>query len=104
MTRATEAASFFGITATIYFALLFQWLPITLPETVQEFTLPVVRNTFLAFHDLLPWWALVSFGAYSLGNIGYHVLTFRDCPEAYEELQVQISQAQSDLRSKGVSI
>ncbi|KAF9914643.1 hypothetical protein BX616_007879 [Lobosporangium transversale] len=93
MTRATEAATFFGITAAIYFALLFQWLPITLPKTVQEFTLPV-----------LPWWALVTFGAYSLGNIGYHVLTFRDCPEAYVELQTQISQAQNDLRSKGVTI
>lgn len=45
MTRATEAAAFFGITTTIYLALLFQWLPITLPETVQNFTLPVVRNT-----------------------------------------------------------
>ncbi|KAF9088911.1 hypothetical protein BGX29_003562 [Mortierella sp. GBA35] len=93
MTRATEAAAFFGITATLYLALLFQWLPITLPETVQNFTLPV-----------LPWWALVSFGAYSLGNIGYHVLTFRDCPEAFDELQVQIAEAQRDLRSKGVSI
>ncbi|KAF9366523.1 hypothetical protein BGX34_001512 [Mortierella sp. NVP85] len=93
MTRATEAATFFGITTVIYLALLFQWLPITLPKTVQEFTLPV-----------FPWWVLVSFGAYSLGNIGYHVMTFRDCPEAYDELQIQISQAQSDLRSKGVSI
>ncbi|KAF9976238.1 hypothetical protein BGZ73_008945 [Actinomortierella ambigua] len=93
MTRATEAATVIGILGTIYLALLFQWLPITLPQTVQEFTLPV-----------LPWWALVTFGAYSLGNIGYHVMTFRDCPEAYDELQVQISQAQNDLRSKGISI
>ncbi|KAF9328274.1 hypothetical protein BG006_008524 [Podila minutissima] len=93
MTRATEAATFFGIIATVYLALLFQLLPISLPETVQDFTLPV-----------LPWWALVTFGAYSLGNIGYHVLTFRDCPEAYDELQVQIAQAQNDLRSKGVTI
>ncbi|KAF9581533.1 hypothetical protein BGW38_001415 [Lunasporangiospora selenospora] len=93
MTRATEAAAFFGIIGTLYIALLFQWLPITFSTTFQEFTLPV-----------LPWWALVTFGAYSLGNIGYHVMTFRDCPEAYDELQVQISQAQSDLRSKGISI
>ncbi|KAG0233022.1 dolichol-phosphate mannosyltransferase subunit 3 [Mortierella sp. GBAus27b] len=93
MTRATEAAAFFGITGGIYLALLFQLLPISLPHTVQDFILPV-----------LPWWALVSFGAYSLGNIGYHVLTFRDCPEAFDELQIQIAQAQSDLRSKGVTI
>lgn len=49
MTRATEAATFFGITATLYLALLFQWLPITLPKTVQEFTLPVVSNIILSF-------------------------------------------------------
>ncbi|KAF9435190.1 hypothetical protein BGZ76_006729 [Entomortierella beljakovae] len=93
MTRATEAAAFFAITATLYLALLFQWIPIPFPETFQEFTLPV-----------LPWWALVTFGSYSLGNIGYHVMTFRDCPEAYVELQSQIAQAQGDLRSKGISI
>ncbi|KAG0260713.1 hypothetical protein DFQ27_003410 [Actinomortierella ambigua] len=93
MTRATEAATAIGILGTIYLALLFQWLPITLPPTIQEFILPV-----------LPWWVLVTFGAYSLGNIGYHVMTFRDCPEAYDELQVQISQAQNDLRSKGIGL
>lgn len=49
MTRATEAATFFGIIATVYLALLFQWLPISLPETVQDFTLPVVR-TLLSTH------------------------------------------------------
>lgn len=34
----------------------------------------------------LPWWALVSFGSYSLGYLGWHVMTFSDCPEAYTEL------------------
>jgi len=28
----------------------------------------------------------VSFGAYSLGNIGYHVYRFKDCEDAYHEL------------------
>lgn len=36
----------------------------------------------------IPWWLLVSFGAYSLGSLGLGLLKFRDCPEAYEELLV----------------
>ena len=28
----------------------------------------------------------MSFGAYSLGNIGYHVYRFKDCEDAYHEL------------------
>jgi len=34
----------------------------------------------------LPLWALVTFGAYSLGSIGYSLFTFRDCPDAHAEL------------------
>ena len=34
----------------------------------------------------LPLWALVTFGAYSLGSVGYSLLTFRDCPDAHAEL------------------
>jgi dolichyl-phosphate mannosyltransferase polypeptide 3 len=29
----------------------------------------------------------VTVGALSLGNIGYHLLIFKDCPEAHHELQ-----------------
>lgn len=28
----------------------------------------------------------MSFGSYSLGYLGYHVMTFSDCPDAYTEL------------------
>ncbi|RUS21070.1 dolichol-phosphate mannosyltransferase subunit 3-domain-containing protein, partial [Jimgerdemannia flammicorona] len=52
----------------------------------------------------LPWWALVTFGSYSLGNIGFHVMTFGDCPEAYHELMGEIQEAKNDLRTKGVSV
>lgn len=34
----------------------------------------------------LPWWLLVSFGAYSLSSIGWGLLTLRECPEAFNEL------------------
>lgn len=33
----------------------------------------------------------MSFGAYSLGNIGYHVYRFRDCEDAYHELMAVIN-------------
>ncbi|RUO96428.1 dolichol-phosphate mannosyltransferase subunit 3 [Jimgerdemannia flammicorona] len=73
MTRATEALSVLAVLSVLYVAGWFGYIP--LPKTVFEEILPV-----------LPWWALVTFGSYSLGNIGFHVMTFGDCPEAYHEL------------------
>lgn len=35
----------------------------------------------------LPLWVLVSFGAYSLASIGYELFIFRECPDAYRELE-----------------
>ncbi|GAU98791.1 hypothetical protein RvY_09887-2 [Ramazzottius varieornatus] len=35
----------------------------------------------------VPLYAVISFGLISLGIICYRVATFRDCPEAAEELQ-----------------
>ncbi|CAG8769693.1 12184_t:CDS:2, partial [Acaulospora morrowiae] len=90
MTKATETATFFAIISAIYFTFLFGIIP--LPEIVQREILPV-----------LPWWALITFGSYSLGNIGYHVYRFRDCEDAYHELMAEIQLAKEDLRSKNVS-
>ncbi|KAF8342304.1 dolichol-phosphate mannosyltransferase subunit 3 [Cantharellus anzutake] len=53
---------------------------------------------------VLPWWLLVSFGAYSLATLGWGLWTFKDCPDAYEELMREISLAKNELRSKGVSV
>ncbi|KAJ6614867.1 dolichol-phosphate mannosyltransferase subunit 3 [Mycena sp. CBHHK59/15] len=53
---------------------------------------------------LIPWWLLVTFGSYSLWSLGWGLFTFRDCPEAYEELLREISQAKDDLRSKGLAL
>lgn len=39
---------------------------------------------------MLPFWALVSFGAYLLGTLGWGVLTFKDTEDAYKEL-VEVS-------------
>lgn len=52
----------------------------------------------------LPFWALVTFGAYLLFKLGYGVFTFNDVPEAYKELMGEIEIARADLKSKGVSV
>ncbi len=52
----------------------------------------------------LPFWALVSFGAFLLGKLGYGVLTFNNVPDAYDELMGQIKEAKADLRKKGVEV
>jgi dolichyl-phosphate mannosyltransferase polypeptide 3 len=52
----------------------------------------------------LPFWALVSFGAYLLFKLGLGVFTFNDIPEAYASLMKEIEVAKKDLRSKGVDV
>lgn len=91
MTRATEAYTVGAIAIATYFVLYFGIIP--LPETVQDKVIPV-----------LPWWALITFGCYCLSNIGSAMYTFRDCPEAYQELMSEISQAKADLQSKGMQL
>jgi len=91
MTRATQTISLFVALVSAYLALFFQYVP--LPPKIQAQVIPV-----------LPFWALVSFGAYLLFKLGWGVLTFNDVPEAYKELMAQIDEAKSDLRTKGVTI
>ncbi|KAK0262373.1 hypothetical protein LTR29_009866 [Friedmanniomyces endolithicus] len=52
----------------------------------------------------LPFWAIVTFGAYLLAKLGYGVLTFNDVPEAHQELVKQIEQARVELKKKGVEV
>jgi dolichyl-phosphate mannosyltransferase polypeptide 3 len=52
----------------------------------------------------LPFWALVSFGAYLLFKLGWGVFTFNDVPEAHAELMKEIDQARTSLRAKGVDV
>lgn len=52
----------------------------------------------------LPFWALVSFGAYLLFKLGFGVLTFNDVPQAHNELMRQIDEARKDLKKRGVSV
>ena len=52
----------------------------------------------------LPFWALVSFGAYLLLRLGWNVMTFHDVPEAHKELMAEIEMAKTDLRQLGVDV
>ncbi|KAF5367519.1 hypothetical protein D9758_003624 [Tetrapyrgos nigripes] len=94
MTRAQRVGSLAALITVSYVLVFFQVLSIPfVDEGVAEQILPV-----------LPWWLLVAFGSYSLWSLGWGLVTFRDCPEAYEELLVEISQAKNELRTKGVSV
>ena len=52
----------------------------------------------------LPFWALVSFGAYLLFRLGWGVMTFNDVPQAHKELMEEIDMAKVDLRKLGVDV
>ncbi|KAI7899363.1 dolichol-phosphate mannosyltransferase subunit 3 [Cokeromyces recurvatus] len=91
MTKATNTLTVFSILSVLYLIFYLGFVPLS--EKVQNEIIPVI-----------PWWALVCFGCHCLGNIGYALFTFRDCPEAYHELMTEISQAKADLRAKGMQI
>ncbi|CAK1359738.1 hypothetical protein CB0940_05890 [Cercospora beticola] len=91
MTRAQQQISLALLAASLYTILFAGLLP--LPAAIQTEIIPY-----------LPFWALISFGAYLLGKLGYGVLTFNDVPEAHEELMQQIQEARKDLKTKGVDV
>jgi dolichyl-phosphate mannosyltransferase polypeptide 3 len=53
---------------------------------------------------VLPMYALVTFGAYSLAVIAFSVMEVTDCPDAAQELDRQVLAAKEDLRKKGLEI
>ncbi|KAI0969492.1 dolichol-phosphate mannosyltransferase subunit 3 [Xylaria arbuscula] len=91
MTRAQQTISIGLLITSLYLALYLQLVP--LPELVQTEIVPV-----------LPFWALVSFGAYLLFRLGWNVMTFHDVPEAHKELVGEIELAKKDLRRLGVDV
>lgn len=56
---------------------------------------------FLQIVNVLPMYALVSFGAYSLSVIALSVMSVEDCPAAAKELDAQVIEAKADLKKKG---
>ncbi|KZT51230.1 dolichol-phosphate mannosyltransferase subunit 3 [Calocera cornea HHB12733] len=94
MTRASRFVIIGAICTLIYALLYLRIIPVPfLSKQVADELLPVI-----------PWWLLVSFGSYSLGSLGMGLLTFRDCPDAHQELLMEISEAKNDLRLKGVEV
>ncbi|KAJ2784350.1 hypothetical protein H4R18_001154 [Coemansia javaensis] len=91
MTRAQRVAT--GLTAAAAGWLLGMAGVLPLPETVQTQVWPV-----------LPLLALVALGSYAFINIGYNLLVFRECPEAYHELMQEIQEAKHDLRARNVDV
>ncbi|KAJ2758537.1 hypothetical protein IWQ57_006801, partial [Coemansia nantahalensis] len=84
--------------ATAFTAAAATWLlglvgVLPLPATVRADIWPVLPLLFA-----------VSLGSYAFVNIGYNLLVFRECPEAYHELMQQIQEAKDDLRAKNVDI
>ncbi|KAG7571457.1 hypothetical protein FFLO_00640 [Filobasidium floriforme] len=94
MTRATRFAAYLA-PLIIYYLLALLGI-VNIPFMSQESSDALV--------PVLPFWVLVTFGAYSLGSLGLGLVRFRDCPEAYRSLMLEISQAKDDLRSKGVTV
>jgi dolichyl-phosphate mannosyltransferase polypeptide 3 len=83
------------------------YIPIS--SKIQDDIVPYVRirascPKLRLIYVQLPFWALVSFGAFLLFKLGYGVLTFNDVPEAHKELMAQIEQAKKELRAKGVDV
>jgi len=91
MTRATQTISLFLLLSSLYLAAYLRLIPF--PEKVQEEIIPV-----------LPFWAVVSFGAYLLASLGWGVFTFQDKEEDYKELMKEISMAKTELRAQGVDV
>ncbi|KAF9740014.1 hypothetical protein PMIN06_003435 [Paraphaeosphaeria minitans] len=91
MTRAQQTISIALLFTSLYLAVFLEI--VSFPEKIQNEVVPV-----------LPFWALVSFGAYLLFKLGWGVFTFNDVPEAHKELISQIAEARAELSAKGVDV
>ncbi|KZF22796.1 Dolichyl-phosphate-mannosyl transferase [Xylona heveae TC161] len=91
MTRAQQTLSLALLISSLYLVCYLGLVP--LPAKVQEELIPV-----------LPFWALVSFGALLLFKLGWGVFTFNDVPNAHKELMEEINLARTELRAKGVDV
>ena len=67
----------------VYLAAYLHFIPF--PTKIQEEVTPI-----------LPFWAIVSFGAYLLFSLGWGVFTFKDREDAYKEL-VMVSELDEEI-------
>jgi dolichol-phosphate mannosyltransferase subunit 3 len=89
-----------------YLLMLFSqaYLLLALPLLTENSPVPSILPTKIQVEiiPVIPFWAVVSLGAYLLGRLGLGVLTFNDTKEAHEELVAQIEKAKQDLAGRGV--
>ncbi|CAI5759453.1 unnamed protein product [Candida verbasci] len=91
MTKATETGLTLFALSAIYFALTTGVIPT--PTKIHDEILP-----------FLPWWALVSFGAYALSTLGWGIVTFKDKEDKYKELVIQIEEAKQFYKQEGIDL
>lgn len=77
--------------ALLWISVMRDWLG------VQQYLSPPLLQVL----STLPLWLVVAFGAYSLCSVGWALLTFRDCPAAFVELEGDIKRSRDRLTKKG---
>ena len=102
MSRAPLFSLYLIIFTSIWLSLLYNIIPLT---TLSHY-LPFISYKHLSIIQhhiipLLPIYLLISFDCYSLSVIGYSLLTFNECPDAFKELEQDISNAKKRLINKG---
>ena len=77
----------------LWLSLMLEWVPSSVRGLLSPALMQVVAT--------LPLWSIVAFGAYSLASIGISLCTFRDCPQAFVELDKDINTSRARLQKKG---
>ena len=90
MTRATRVLGSISVLLIIWLTLLYNILPIQLNHTFQSQVLP-----------LLPLYALITFGCYSLSVIAINLIQFNDVSYASKSLDMDIQHAKQRLINNG---
>ena len=62
---------------------------------------PWVPEKYEDIVTILPWYALICFGSYTLLSIGLELLQFNDYPEEVKVLEGDIKNAKRDLKTRG---
>lgn len=62
---------------------------------------PWVPEKYEDIVKILPWYALICFGSYTLLSIGLELLRFNDYPEEVKVLEGDIKNAKRDLKVRG---
>ena len=90
-TRAVRVLGVLVSAVLLWLSVMLGWVD------AQRYLSPAM----LSVVSTLPLWLIVAFGAYSLASIGWALLTFRDCPAAFVELEGDIKRSRERLAKKG---